>query len=132
MTTPVLRIDWQPSGRNGSATLTARLGDQTLAHATVNMTKPKARSEFVQQVRAKAPAVDEAALEAELLDIAPKVAGGENPALAPSDGLGELDTRSIVRPERFITPEVSGLAVPTMTTSGEKPVGRWLLYLRWS
>jgi hypothetical protein len=132
MTTPELRIEWQPSGRNGSATLTARLGDQTLAHATVNMAKPKARSEFVQQVKSKAPAVDEAALEAELLRIAPKLVGSENSAAALGDGLGELDTSCIVRPERFITPEVSGLAVPTMTTVGEKPVGRWLLYLRWS
>ena len=29
-------------------------------------------------------------------------------------------------------PEVSGLAVPSMTTVGDKVCGRWLLYLRWA
>ena len=42
-----------------------------------------------------------------------------------------LDGERIVRPERFIRPEVSGLAVPSMVAIGDRPVGRWLVYLRW-
>ena len=38
----------------------------------------------------------------------------------------------IVRPERFITRKVSGLAVPTMTTVDGKPAGRFRLYLQWA
>ena len=40
-----LTIDATPSGRNGSATLTARLGDEVLAVEKLNLAKPKARAQ---------------------------------------------------------------------------------------
>lgn len=44
----------------------------------------------------------------------------------------EVDPGCIVRPERFILPEVSGLTVPTVTIRDGKPAGQWKLYLRWA
>ena len=70
-------------------------------------------------------------MEAELLRLAADLAAKPEAPADPS-GLPELDAAAIVRPERFITPEVSGLAVPSMTTMGDKVQGRWLLYLRWA
>ena len=127
-----LVIEWKPSGRNGSATLTAKLGDTILAHESINLAKSKSRSEFVSAIKAKAPAIDEAAIEAKLLAIAADASSDSNEPAPANDGLTELDTASIARPERFIHPEVSGLAIPTMTTAGDKPMGQWLLYLRWA
>ena len=68
-------------------------------------------------------------MEAELLRLA---APATPDAPADPSGLPELDAAAIVRPERFITPEVCGLAMPSMTTMGDKVVGRWWLYLRWA
>jgi hypothetical protein len=125
-----LVIEVIPSGRNGSATITARLGDEVLAVESVNLTKPKARTDFVNRFCNDHQGIDAKTLEAELLkkaaDLAAKPETPANPSALP-----ELDAAAIVRPERFITPEVSGLAVPSMTTIGDKPVGRWFLYLRW-
>ena len=44
----------------------------------------------------------------------------------------EIDVSHLVRPERFILPDVCGLAVPTMILMGDKPAGRWQLYLQWA
>ena len=128
-----LSIEWTPSGRKGTATLTARFGDEVLAVETFNPTKSKARVEFADAVCDGRPGIDRKVVENELLRMAAEAAkqgDGEKPSEA--GGLGEIDVSRIIRPERFITPEVSGLAVPTMTISADKPQGRWLLYLRWA
>ena len=125
-----LTIDCIPSGRNGTATLTAKLAGELLAVESVNLTKPKARAGFIDTVCNGRPGVERKEVEAKLLQLAADlVAKPETPA--DTVGLPELDAAAIVRPERFITPEVSGLAVPSMTTMGDKVQGRWLLYLRW-
>lgn len=126
-----LTIDCVRSGRNGTVTLTAKLGGDVLAVEAVNLTKPKARSTFADAVCKDRPGIDRQALESELLRLAADVAAKPEAPPDPSI-LAELDAAAIVRPERFITPEVSGLAVPTMTTVGDKPVGRWWLYLAWA
>ena len=41
-----LTIECSPSGRNGTATLTARLGGEVLAVETLDLTKPKTRQDF--------------------------------------------------------------------------------------
>ncbi len=116
-----LTLEWKPCGRGGSATVTARLGGQPIAVETFDLTKGKAREKFVAAVSEGRPGIDRCKLEDELLKLA-------------ADGmtLAEIDASRIIRPERFITPEVSGLAVPTITTFGDKVVGRWQLYLRWA
>lgn len=126
-----LTIDCVRSGRNGAVTLTAKLAGEVLAVESVNLTKPKARSAFADAVCTDRPGIDRQALESELLRLAADVTAKPEAAPDPSM-LPELDAAAIVRPERFITPEVSGLAVPSMTTVSDKPVGRWLLYLRWA
>jgi hypothetical protein len=125
-----LTIDCVPSGRNGSATLTAKLRGEVLAVESVNLTKPKARAGFIDAICNDRPGIDRKAVEAKLLQLAADLATKPEAPASPAD-LPELDAAAIVRPERFITPEVSGLAVPSMTTMGDKPVGRWYLYLRW-
>jgi hypothetical protein len=126
-----LTIDCVRNGRNGTATLTAKLGGDVLAVESVNLTKPKARSSFIDAVCKDRQGIDRQALELELLRLAADVAAKADAPPDPSM-LPELDAAAIVRSERFITPEVSGLAVPSMTTIGDKPVGRWFLYLRWA
>ena len=76
--------------------------------------------------------IDQGALESELVLVANMMSGRERSPAAYVGASLEIDVSQIVRPERFITPEVSGLAVPSMTTMGDKVQGRWLLYLRWA
>ena len=125
-------VQCNPSGRSGVATLTARLGGEVLAVESVNLTKPTARDRFANAVCEGRPGIDREKLDAELLRLAAGVANKPKPAPADLDILPELDISSIVRPERLIVPEVSGLAVPSMTTMGDSVQGRWHLYLRWA
>lgn len=64
-----LRIDYVPFGKNGSATLTARLGDDILSHSKVDLGKPKARTEFAESIAKGRPGIDANAIEKELLRI---------------------------------------------------------------
>lgn len=76
----------------------------------------------------RAAGTDDAAIHAEvqaLADQAPMVE-------SQTPGQEEIDASRIVRPERFITAEVSGLAVPTVTAIAGKPAGRWVWYLHWA
>ena len=127
-----LALEYTPNGRSGKATLTAKLAGKVVAVESLDLTKPKARADFAKRLCDGRAGIDPAAVEAELLQAAADLAS--RPAAdAPTDwgNMPELDVSRIVRPERFITPEVSGLAVPMMTTLGEKVVGRWQVYLRW-
>jgi hypothetical protein len=127
-----LKIDYVPSGRNGTATLTVRLADQVLAVESLNLAKPKARAEFIASLCKDRPGIDPKLVDAELLRLAADLAGRADATPLDASHLGEIDVSSIVRPERFIRPEVSGLTVPTMADLAGKPVGRWLTYLRWA
>jgi hypothetical protein len=122
-------IECNPTGRNGSVTLTARLVGDVLEVQTLDLTKPKQRNEFVGAVCEGRNGIDREALDSQLKKLAADLAS--KPEAVPAES-PELDISSIVRPERFITPKVSGLAVPTMTIIGDEPVGRWQLYLRWA
>ncbi len=125
-----LTINAAPSGRNGSATLTAKLGGELVAVEKLDLTKPKQRADFIGRLCDGREGIDRQAVEAELLRLAADLAVKPEPAANPATG-PELDAAAIVRPERFIVPEVSGLAVPTVTTIGDKVQGRWCLYLQW-
>lgn len=126
-----LTIHAAPVGHNGTATLTAKLAGEVLAVESVNLTKPKQRAEFVGRLCDGREGIDAAAVESKLLKLAFDLTAKPE-APADTSGMPELDAAAIVRPERFITPEVSGLAVPSMTTMGDKVVGRWWSYLRWA
>lgn len=127
-----LTLEYSPSGGNGTVTLTAKLGGDVLAVESLNLTKPKQRTAFAQALCKGRPGIDAATVEAELLRMAAEVASKPDAAPADAEALPELDVSSLIRPERFITPNVSGLAVPTMTTVDGKPAGRFRLYLRWA
>jgi hypothetical protein len=53
------------------------------------------------------------------------------PKAAPPAETVELGDGRVVRPERFILPDVSGLTVPRRIVRGGEPVSEWMLYLRW-
>lgn len=129
-----LTIDYSP-GRNGSAagTVTARLAGDVLAVEKIDLGRSKARAGFAAAVADGRPGIDAAAVEAELLKLAAALTAERNGDGPPADfgELAELDTSRIIRPERFVLPEVSGLAIPTMTPAGDGVAGRWLVYLRW-
>ena len=127
-----LTIDVAPAGRNGAATLTARLAGDVLHVEKLDLGKSKQRAAFATAVCDGRPGIDRKALEGELLKLAAELAS--KPEEPPTDfsALPEIDASRIVRPERFVTPEVCGLAVPTMTTTGDRVAGRWQLYLRWA
>ena len=117
-----LTIDWQRNGRNGKATLTARLGAEVLAVETLDLTKPKQRQGFIDALCDKRAGIVPEVVGAELLRLAAELASKPDSPAADLDA-AEIDVSRLVRPERFILPEVCGLAVPSMMVMGDKPVG---------
>lgn len=126
-----LTLEFGPRGRNGTVTLTAKQGNEILAVESLNLTKPRQRAAFAQTVCKGRQGIDAAVLESELLRMAAELVDKPDGAPADLGVLPELDVSRIVRPERFITPEVSGLAVPTTTAFGDRVSGRLVLYLQW-
>jgi hypothetical protein len=128
-----LAIEYTPAGRNGSATVTARLAGEILACERFTLAKSKARRDFARTVADGRPGIDAGTIEAELLKAAADLASKPE-ADAPADwaALPEIDASRIIRPERAITPEVSAVAIPSMAALGDRVAGRWRLYLRWS
>jgi hypothetical protein len=105
----------------------ARVGGD-LVHADVfDVDKAAQRKRFGERLKEQVPQADLAAVEAELL----RIADEPDPQSARGDA-GELDVSSIVRPEQFYTPEVTGLSVPVVTSSGGQPSPGWLAYLHWA
>jgi hypothetical protein len=126
-----LVLDWAPAGKQ-TATVTPCLDGQVVAVETLNLTKPNKRTNFTKRLCDGRRGIDPLTVEAELLKAAAALASGPQGSNPPDSGsLPEVDVSRIIRPERFIAPEVSGLAVPTTTTFGDRVTGRWLLYLRW-
>ena len=126
-----LTIDFAPSGHNGCGTLTTRIAGVAVHVENLNIGKSGAREKYAAKVCDGRDGIDRKVVDAELLQLAADVAAKPE-ATTDMSGQPELDAAAIVRPERFITPEVSGLAVPSMTTIGDKVQGRWLLYLQWA
>ncbi|MCC6127394.1 MAG: hypothetical protein IT426_20745 [Pirellulales bacterium] len=128
-----LTIEAVPVGKNGSATLTVKVGGDVLAVEKLDLTKPKARQEFTKRLCENRKGIDSKELESKLLILAAGVVGkpeSKNPT--SSDAISEIDVSYLARPERFITHDVSGLVVPIMSIMDDKPFGRWILYLRWA
>ena len=126
-----LTIDCAPGGRNGFATLTAKINGEVIALQKLDVTNPKHRTDFAKRLCEGRKGIDAAAMEAELLRLAADLASKPDNPQADLDA-AEIDVSRLVRPERFILPEVCGLAVPTMMVIGDKPVGRWALHLQWA
>jgi hypothetical protein len=65
-----LTIDCVPNGRSGTATLTARLGDEVLAVESLNLTKRKERARFVDTVCDGRPGISRKVVEDLVLQLA--------------------------------------------------------------
>ena len=125
-----LTLDLAPCGRNGTATVTARLGPEVLLVDKLDLARSKAREAFAAKLCEGRPGLDQAAVLELLLREAARFA--ERPEPEPTGPAAEVDASRIIRPERIITPEVSGFSIPTMTAAGDKVLGRWEAYLRWA
>jgi hypothetical protein len=67
---PTLTLDYVPIGKNGTVTLTARLGDDVIAHEKVDLAKPAARAAFCANLCEGRKGTDPQAIENDLMKIA--------------------------------------------------------------
>src|SRR5262249_3593403 len=106
--------------RNGSKVkVTARWRGDAGYMPVLDRANAEHRKRFVKALAEKLPQVDRKAIDGELLRIADSIT---EPAKPTADsGPVELDVSRIVRPELFITPEVSGLTVPVVQLVDGKP-----------
>ncbi|MCX7428733.1 MAG: hypothetical protein NTW96_24290 [Planctomycetia bacterium] len=75
-----LTFEFVPSGRNGTATVTATIGGDVLAVESFNLTKPKARAEFAESVCRDRAGIERDQVDAELLKIAAELARRPEPS----------------------------------------------------
>ena len=129
MTTAALEL-LAVAERGGRFTITAHLDGDSLTDR-LTITSAKARDAFVNRLCEHWPGVTKADVERLLEQEACKyVEDRARQPDGPADG--ELDSAMVFRPERFVTPQVSGMAVPVIGESGGKPVGHWVLLLQWA
>jgi len=123
-----LLMTWTTKGKS-TGTLAAKIGNEKIHMDTGDITKADFRRKFAAAVCKGRPAVNQADVETEILrlaDDAVKKAQDQNKAIVDGADL------HIVRPERFIHPAVSGLTVADRAIVDGKPMGKWMLFLRWS
>lgn len=127
---PSLSLDVQPAGKGTSATVTARSADgEVVACERLDLARKTSRAKFVAEICDRVEQADSETLERELAAAAAALAAPPPPAvIADSTELGD---GRVVRPERFILPTVSGLAVPRQILRDGEPTTDWLLLLRW-
>ncbi|MBN2585024.1 MAG: hypothetical protein JXL80_18325, partial [Planctomycetes bacterium] len=128
--TDTLVIEPHFVGNNGSVTLTAKVGDETFTDK-LTITSAKAREGYRKRVIDRWPAVQADEIDHELERIAADHVA-RSADVPPSDPRVELDVSRIIRAERFITADVSGIASPALVLIADKPVGQWRLYLAWA
>ena len=131
----ILRLHAEPTGRGTTATVTASRPDgEVVACEQFNLAKSKERQKFIEDLRDRLGddayhLLDAEAAERDLAAMAADLAAP--PKVVPLAEAVELGDGRVVRPERFILPDVSGLAVPRRTARGSEVVSEWMLYLRW-
>ena len=110
--------------------ITARLRDEAVHIDTIDPNNANHRERFVKGLAKAVPTVPVEQVDAELLRLADNM-NKPSETHAPDD-LREVDVSRIIRPEQFITPDVSGLTVPVIVESGGEPIAQWMQYRRWS
>jgi hypothetical protein len=131
----LLRLHAEPTGRGTTATVTASRPDgEVVACEQFNLAKSKERQKFIEDLRARLGEdafhlLDAESVERDLAAMAADLAAP--PKAATAAEVVELGDGRVVRPERFILPQVSGLTVPRRIVRGGEPVSEWMLYLRW-
>ena len=127
---PGLSLDVQPVGKGTSATVTARGADgEVLACERLDLARKVVRQKFIADLCDRVEGADTESLDGELAAAAASLAAPPLPA-AVADAT-ELGDGRVVRPERFILPTVSGLAVPRQILRDGEPSTDWLLLLQW-
>ena len=132
-----LHLHAEPAGRGTTATVTARRGGadgEVVACERLDLAKGKERQKFIEDLRDRLGEdafhlLDADAVEQQMAEAAAGLAAPPK-AAAPAEAV-ELGDGRVVRPERFILSDVSGLAVPRRILRGGEPVSEWMLYLRW-
>jgi hypothetical protein len=133
-----LHLHAEPAGKGTTATVTVRRGDargEVVTCERLDLAKGKERQRFICDLRDRLGEdafhlLDAEAVERDLSAMAADLAAP--PKAAPPTEAVELGDGRMVRPERFILPDVSGLAVPRRIVRGGEPVSEWLLLLRWA
>lgn len=126
-------LTWEKTGR-GRPVVKALCDGEVVLLERLDLADPKQRAKFARRLHQKAK-IAPAQTERELVRFASEWIDSHN-SDAETDArqapdAPELDAREIVRPERFILPELSGLSVPAMVPAGDQVIGQWWCYLRW-
>jgi hypothetical protein len=133
----LLHLHAEPAGKGTAATVTVRrsgAGGEVVACEKFDLAKGKERQKFIEALRDRLGEdafrlLDAEAVERDLEAMAADLAAP--PKAATPAEVVELGDGRVVRPERFILPDVSGLAVPRRIDRGGEVVSEWMLYLRW-
>lgn len=134
--TPAITLSYSPPPRGGRGTLTARLGDDVFTDR-IDIADARHRQRMQSALAERWSAISDngsgESLAAELDRLAADEAERRNGRDKPAPAIGgELDLSRIVRSERFITAEVSGVAIPALQPIGGRVAGRWSLALQWA
>ena len=131
----MLDLHAEPNGRGTTATVTARRpSGEVVACEKFDLAKGKERQRFIEDLRDRLGndafhLLDAEAVERDLSAMAADLAAP--PKASPPAEVVELGDGRVVRPERFILPDVSGLAVSRRIDRGGEVICEWVLYLRW-
>ncbi len=127
-----LQFDYRLLDKKGRIALTVKRGGDIVLVDTLNVLSTKARDRVVTRLCETGPDTQREAVDEKLLSIAAEVQAKAQDTSGSSESSSEVDTSRILRPERFITPEVSGVTVGVYVSGHGKPAGQWRTYLRWS
>ena len=125
---PALTLDVEPAGR-GTVAVTARLAGEPVHADTLALARAKDRDRFAAAVAECCPALDAAAVAAELLrcrdDLADRPAADAPAVHEPR----ELDPGAVIRPDGFVTAAAAGFVVPRVVETAAGPAGRNTLHV---
>ncbi|MEE9128810.1 MAG: hypothetical protein V3T84_02245 [Phycisphaerales bacterium] len=125
-----LVIEVDSTTRKGVVALIVKHDDRVLHVDEIRIRKDSERRGFIKAVCSKAPALDAQTVESRLLEVVNRQNGSNGKP--SSSELTEVGLSCIVRPERFIRSEISGLTVAMVGMAKNEPVGQWVMYLRWA
>ncbi|NBP23510.1 MAG: hypothetical protein EBU81_02915, partial [Proteobacteria bacterium] len=124
----------EQAGKGTTATVWARRGGEVVHCERLDLAKSKERQKFIEDLLDRLGEdayhlLNSEQVEQQLAATAADLAA--KPKAAPPAEVVELGDGRVVRPERFILPDVSGLTVPRRIDRGGEVVSEWMLYLRW-
>jgi hypothetical protein len=137
MTPGEITLEYTPTRRDSVVIVAVKQDNAVLESQELNVLKPEQRDRFLERLCRSRPGIDRKTVENLLMQIAEKSRKFLDSPATQNQTIeqileGEIDTSFIVRPERFITAEVSGMAFPIMRRLAGKLQGQWVLYLQWS